>query len=167
MSESISTSKWTKKLLFVIYGLIAAGIPYLCRLFIWFIKGRNTDFDFYQNELDLFLFSLAVGIALFAEIKNHQSNAIDKEVIYALSSFYFLMLGGLIIFSLLNEFEIIKAEMWHVNCIENCKQEDEKMVTDKAELYDTKFSLFVVGILFSISSILISYKAVLSKKSWL
>lgn len=160
-------SESTKRILFAIYGILAAAIPYLCRLFV---LGMNHYPEYYKSELDLFFFSLALSIALFAEIKNFPvaRSGLIPEVLYSLFTVFVCFLGIAISFSLSNEYSIYKLDIKHLECLENKTATIEETIRfgfEKAALQDIKGTLFTISILSSLVVIIGCYKLIYTKNN--
>ena len=154
----------TKKILFFFYGIVAAIIPYIARLSEYYFNSNELP-GFYQSELDLFVFCIAICIALFADTNAISKSSGTNSTVYFISYAIFLCFMGICLQSSLgNEVDKIILEQRYISCLKNSLPTDQ-IIDEITKCEDKKFKLFLVSILFSLVCLIACYSMVFSKKA--
>lgn len=151
----------TKKVLFILFGLVASALPYICRCGEYLIHNRSLDVKYIRSDLDLFVFCLAVSIALIAEAETI-ANRFNTEtsVIYSIFAFVLFGISFLIKTSLDLEVEDIRLTRQSQSIVTNI----EDIVSQQTYLEDQRSLVFVISILCSLTFITGSYYILFLKK---
>lgn len=152
--------KLTKKMEWVLFVVIFCIAPYMLRLILCFAWREELE-GFYVSEMDLFSFSLAVSVALFAEIKNFEKLPWDlgEGVFYGFLMFYVITLFVGIGYSLEYEHRlvILKEEYKEILKIGGKTKE----VVDTISLMEIKkLRLYLGSILAAITTAVSSYRII-------
>lgn len=137
-----------KNIRFLLYGIIASLIPYLCRLLI---LGINKVPDYYKSELDLFFFCIALCIAVAFEIRQKQIRFIAEIIgifMFVIAIFVSISLSNECNLHVLNEEYLQYLKDKNVNV-----EETSNFVKKFAKLEETKDTLFYLSFLCSISAL--------------
>jgi hypothetical protein len=151
----------TKKILFILFGLVASALPYICRCGEYLIHYRGLDVKYIRSDLDLFVFCLAVSIALIAEadIIAERFNT-ETSVIYSIFAFVLFGISFLIKTSL--DLEVEEIRLSHQSQTLGINIQD--IVLQQIGLEDQRSIFFGISILASSTFAIGSYYILFLKK---
>ena len=151
----------TKKIMFILFGLMASALPYLCRCAEYFIHYNNLESKYIRSDLDLFVFCLAVSIALITEAELIAVRfKTESSVVYSIFAFVLFGLSFLIKTSLELEVEEIKLSHQIQSDIVNIKE----VVEQQTYLENQRFLTFCISVFTACSFGMGSYYILFLKK---
>jgi hypothetical protein len=165
LAKNKTNIKLTRKLEWLIFIVFFSLVPYLIRLGFWSIWGEDVP-EFYISEMDMFLCSISVTVALFSELKHIRILPfdLDRSVVYAVLMVYIVLLFGGIFMSFEFEHRMSVLNSLKESALQGNKSVDE-IVKSISQLESKKYKLFITSCLLALISVILSYRTNFNKRN--